>query len=113
MDKGFLAFHIFLVLSLFFFGWAANELYDDWTMERNLNGLYIHYAENASIAREIAQNIDGGDWVCTNTVGMNYDECVETAQHECAHEVFAEFCEENKNQNKCREFINSMEQSDG
>jgi len=98
-----------LMLCLLGLGWASNEIYEDWTMEKKLNGLYIHYSPNWTTARETAQGLDsGGDWVCSNVVDMDYDDCVNVAKHECAHEAFAEICEEDENQDKCREFINSI-----
>jgi len=108
MDKVEIALLILMMGCMLFLGWASNEIYEDWTMEKKLSGLYLHYSPNWAAARETAKDLDsGGDWVCINSLGMDYDDCVETARHECAHEAFAEICEEDENQDKCREFINS------
>lgn len=45
---------------------------------------------------------EGRDWVCINADDdMSYKRCVEVAQHECGHKLFAEKCE--KNVSKCLE----------
>jgi hypothetical protein len=94
---------IFLLLLMgIFIGWTANELYGIYKYHRALNGLFI-WNVNYSTAMKTTQQLDPypSDWVCTNTKGMSYDECVSTAQHECAHEVWAEICED-KNSDLCK-----------
>lgn len=44
-----------------------------------------------------------GDWICINIDGMNFTEMQRVIQHEMAHEIFAEHCENNVS--KCFEQI--------
>lgn len=113
MGKLDIGFIIFIIIMSFILGWSGNELFEIFSNEKTVDGLYISYAPNQSVAMEIAHGRDSkGDWVCTNVKGMDYDECVRVSQHECAHEVFAEFCEQEKYQPRCRDFINSLERDE-
>jgi hypothetical protein len=78
-------------------GWGANELYEDFTQERTLNGLWIDHDNSTKVnALETARKYDNkGDWICVNIQGMTIKEMVETCEHEAAHELFAEKCENN------------------
>ena len=85
---------IIAIISLFALGWFCNNLYKSISNERNINGLRFVDENSHTSALEIARQYEEyGDWVCINSKGMSYNECVETAQHECGHEIFAEILE--------------------
>ena len=89
------SFIIILGILLISIGWFSNDLYQDVKYRRDYDGLFLKAREQEN-AIQITQQFDKlGDWVCINSRGMNYDECVITSQHECGHEVFAEIIEKN------------------
>lgn len=110
MDKELLAFHIFLVLSLLFLGWASNEVYDEFSNKRIINGIYISHADDVYAARDVAKDWDSrGDFVCINVAyDMTPKEAVATCNHECIHkafsEIWAENCEDGDFEN-CLEYL--------
>ena len=74
-------------------GWAGSKIWEEIINHRDFDGLHTKTNSHDS-AIQIAQKYDSyGDWICINTKGMSYKECVITAQHECGHEVFAEIIE--------------------
>jgi len=90
---------IFLIC-VFSLGWCSNTIYslyvNDQEKEKFLDGVRFVYNSSDMEAIKYAQTLDEyGDWVCSNVKGFTYDRCVEVAQHECAHEIFAEVCETN------------------
>lgn len=94
-------FFTILAIALFSLGWLSHYLYQEFQNERTLNGVYLHYAENKSMALEYVKNQDAsGDWVCVNVAyDMTPKEALGTCQHECSHkaysEIYAEYCEDN------------------
>ena len=86
----------FIILGILFtsLGVAGTKAYEEFTSKKQLEGLWIPYAEDYDDALSTAKERDGyGDWVCINTEEMDYNRCVEVAQHECGHELWAEMCE--------------------
>lgn len=80
-------------------GVVGTLFYQDYIMERTLDGIYIENA-NYEQAREITKiNDKKGDWVCINVAyDMKPSEAYKTCVHECSHkaytEIFAEWCED-------------------
>jgi hypothetical protein len=76
-------------------GWFGNDMYKEFSNFRYYNGL--RFVGNNSHVNALAQaNVYDkySDWICINSKGMTFKECTDTAQHECAHEVFAEQIED-------------------
>jgi len=73
---------------------------------------FITYAQNKASALDYAYGKESsGDWVCVNIKGMNYKDAVQTCQHEAAHELFAQACEQDtelchKTQSLLEEYTN-------
>lgn len=69
-----------------------------------LNGMWMN-ERNWSDAYKTAKDRDSnGEWICVNLANMEYNDMVTTIQHEVAHELFAEKCENNIT--KCIEAVN-------
>jgi hypothetical protein len=74
--------------------------YQDYIMERTLNGIYIEGNISYDRTEEITNIKDKkGDWVCINVAyDMKPSEAYKTCVHECSHkaytEIFAEWCED-------------------
>jgi len=109
MDKTDVIFHAVMVVSLVLLTWSVNELYEDLSKKREINGLYISYAPDIIAARADANIWDSrGDFVCINVAyDMTPKEAYKTCIHECTHksfsEIFAEECEAHPS--KCYEGI--------
>lgn len=113
MKKILVLFGIIFILCSITMGWLLNDIYSYYIYQKEFNGLFLtNY--NYSSARDKAYHLDqGGDWVCINVRGMNYNDCVEISQHECAHELFAELCETNSSICKTtQEIINEETRND-
>jgi len=100
MNNWDIAFTIFIIAAVFALGWSGSELYEDFSNEREINGLYISNADNISVARSVAKVLDEkGDFVCINVAyDMTFEEAIRTCNHECQHkafdEIWAEKCED-------------------
>ena len=95
---------VIICISLFILGWFGNVVYHDLSNKRFLNGLHFDGNYTKSEAIQYSQSRDKiGDWVCINVKGMEYEEAIETCNHEVGHEIFAEFCDKEDNINKCME----------
>ena len=85
---------IFCLLAL---GWWFNDIYQDYSTERDWNGLRFTLNNNHIEAINHAQEYDKkGNWVCVNIRGMKPKRAFEICQHEVGHEIFAEYCEKTK-----------------
>jgi hypothetical protein len=108
-----IAFMLGLVFCGIVMGWALNEIYELWHYEKELNGLYLGYSKNWSTAINHAQDLDkGGDWVCVNVRDMDYETALKTCSHEVGHEIFAEFCDEGDNIDKCIQLVNETNETE-
>jgi len=99
----------FIILGILFtsLGVAGTKAYEGFTSKKQVEGLWIPYAESHQHALDTAIEYDGyGDWVCINTEEMDYNRCVEVAQHECGHELWAEMCE--KDNDLCKQAQNTL-----
>ena len=108
-------FVLFFIVSGFLLGWIGNNLYKDMINRRTLNGLWIP-EKNESEALNIAYKMDKiSNWVCINTKGMDYNDCENTASHECGHEVWSKLCEKNNNELCLRgqELLNNYSKENG
>ena len=83
-----------IILCIFSFGIITHIIYKEISNQRYFDGLYLR-ADNYSEAKQYAKDADSGTWVCINTKGMSPQDCERTAKHECGHEVFANYCEDN------------------
>lgn len=84
-----------LVLLILTIGWLGNDIYRDAMNHRDINGLWIHKNfTNSEVQKYVASRDIVGDWVCINIRGMTIPEIITTCEHEAAHEVFAEYCED-------------------
>ena len=82
-----------LTMLILTIGWLANDIYRNYTHQRDYEGLFIMNAERQQ-ARDTAKDYDTlGDWICINVNGMTYEDVIRTCQHEAGHEVFAEVIE--------------------
>jgi hypothetical protein len=90
----FIANSVFVFLGIIL-GICLTISYQTVHTERTINGLWMsQYNEND--AREAAQEMDQlEDWICININGMTIDDIIQTCNHEAAHELFAEKCEDN------------------
>lgn len=90
---------IVMGICLVVLGYFGHGAYDDYKMERTLNGLYIYNSDNISTVMEYAYSKEKkGDWVCINVAyDMSFEEAANTCRHECQHkafsEIWAEMCE--------------------
>ena len=98
---------IALCLLLVLFGWVSHYVYLSYSNDRLLDGIMLKDIKDHKIALETASYYDnGGDWVCVNVKGMEYERAVETCQHEASHEIFAEIIEKEPDKiNKVMEAI--------
>lgn len=89
-----------ILISGILLGIVGTLFYQDYIMERTLNGLYIKSNISYETAKEITNLRDKkGDWVCINVAyDMKPSEAYQTCVHECSHkaytEIFAEWCED-------------------
>jgi hypothetical protein len=86
-----------IVIWLMVVGWVANDIYRFIMEKREINGMIL-YSDNLTedSARSYAESRDTvGNWICVNIRGMTIHEMIATCEHESAHEIFAEHCEEN------------------
>lgn len=90
----FILWNSFLFIMVFALGWASNEVYESWTNERQIDGFFVENITKQTLNELKTTKDMRGDWVCINSRGMTFDECKETAQHECGHEIFAEIIED-------------------
>ncbi len=97
---------ILLAICLILIGWARNEVYREYTNQRDIDGFFLQDATYKQ-SKDIADRKDKlGDWVCVNTKGMDFKDIVKTCQHEAGHEVFAEVIEKHPEKiNKVMEII--------
>ena len=94
MTKGDIVGFVIIALILLGVGWLSNDIYRNYSTQKDYEGLYImnrEYQRTMDLAREYDSF---GDWVCINVRGMDYDDVVRVCQHEAAHEVFAEVIQE-------------------
>lgn len=88
-------FLVFAILALLFLGigWMSNDVYRNYTNQRDYDGLFIMNQERQQAMNTANEYDTLGDWVCINVNGMDFADVVRTCQHEAAHEVFAEVIE--------------------
>lgn len=96
-------FIIIILVGVFILGWAGNEIYENISYHKLLDGVYLENY-NYEQKNNYTNNRDsGGDWVCVNVRGMDFSRGLEVCQHECGHavysEIYAELCE--KDFSKC------------
>ena len=102
MDKFNVISFILIMSGMFVLGWLGNSIYSQFSNERTLDGLRFERNMTEIEAEKFANNLDGyGDFVCVNVKGMSYERGLEVCKHEVAHEIFAEYCEEGNNIDKC------------
>lgn len=102
MDKIIIFISVILILGVLL-GWFSNEAYKHFMLKKTIAGLWIPGLEYKE-AKDIANKMDGvSNWVCINTLNMDYQEIIKTCTHEAAHEVFAEQC--SKDIEKCLEVV--------
>ena len=93
---------LFIVI-VFTLGYLCNDMYHMLSYQRKFDGLYIQ-GTNYTMAKELSYSRDGhGDWVCINVKNMDYKTALKTCEHETAHEIFAEHCEDDVE--RCMEAI--------
>lgn len=95
---------IIIIISALCMGWLSNDLYRDWNNKRILNGVRFESNDKDRVeAIQTAKTFDNmGDWVCINVKGMDFELARDTCNHEVAHEIFAEYCDESDdNFDKC------------
>lgn len=66
-------------------------------------GLWLKHYNQTGVDEITKQKESYGDWICINIDGMNFTEMQRVIQHEMAHEIFSEHCENNVS--KCFEQI--------
>lgn len=98
MDKVIIISVIVSSICLLVIGWFSHQIYYDYSESKEIykkvEGLRLAANITHRVALDIAQEYDGfGDWVCINSLNMDYERCVEVASHECGHEIFAEILE--------------------
>ena len=83
---------IILFLCGMIVGWAVNDIEN----QRKYDGLWFAGNLTHSEALSLARSYDTyGDWICVNIKGMSVQRMIEVCQHESAHEIFAEKCQDN------------------
>ena len=93
-----------LLILIFCLGFTCCIVYKEIKQDRIIDGLRFAGNYSHPDALEHSKKYDkGGDWVCINVKGMEYDYAIKIIQHEVAHEIFAEECEDNIE--KCMEVI--------
>ena len=92
---------ISVLIFFFLLGWIVNEVYDYNNYQKQLEGIYMKNANYSYVKNRITSLDPFGDWVCVNVRGMDFERGYEVCKHEVGHEIFAEFCEEDDNINKC------------
>lgn len=102
--------HTVLIMLILSLGVLGTLIYQEISNHRIYNGLYMEGNYTHPEALAMAKTYDeNGHWVCTNILGQNYAEAIETIKHEVGHEIFAQYCAEDNNIDKC---INLTEQKD-
>lgn len=104
MKAEFKAMAFFLVLGIIL-GICLTELYIQIEKQKELGkirGLFFtgDYTKLEAEQHAKEYNEGYGEWVCSNTKGIDYQGCVEVAKHECAHEWLASEIENNPNAEK-------------
>ena len=96
MGIGIIGF-ILLTICFLAIGFLGNEFYTNWNNEIQIKGLWFNNWNNLTQVKEKAYSMDSsGEWVCINVNSkMSYQDCIDTATHECSHELFARKCEDN------------------
>lgn len=93
-----------LVILIFVLGFISCLAYQDYKQVRIIDGIRFAGDYSHPDALEHSKQYDkNGDWVCVNVKGMDYDYAIKIIQHEVAHEIFAEECEDNIE--KCMEVV--------
>lgn len=93
-----------LLILIFCLGFICCILYNEFSNKRIVDGLRFEGNYSHPTALEKSKGYDkNGDWVCVNVKGMDYKYAIGIIQHEVAHELFAEECEDNIE--KCMEVI--------
>ena len=87
----------FLLISGIFLGWFGNDLYKNYNNELQIKGLWFSNWNNITQVKDYAYSMDSsGEWVCINVNNkMDYEDIVNTCQHEAGHELFARKCQDN------------------
>lgn len=90
-----------LCTCMFAVGYGVSQIINDISKyneikDKSFDGLRFEGNISHVQALKKANGYDNySDWVCINVKGMTYERCVEVANHECAHEIWAEICEKN------------------
>ena len=91
-----------IVLLLFgALGYVTSEIIHERSSNKLLDGIRFESDGNWSNALEHAYQQDRGNWVCVNVKDMSYEKAVQVCDHEVGHEIFATYCGENNNIDKC------------
>jgi hypothetical protein len=78
-------------------GWGATEMYHYGVNKKVLNGLWLDGFNITEVKDYTKARDNSGQWVCVNVdKDMDYNICVNTARHECAHELWSKICEDKK-----------------
>ncbi len=87
------------ILILILLGWFGNDVYRNWSNQREFDGLYMKNINYLGALNRATELDKFGNWVCVNIRGMSIKKAVEVCKHEVGHEIFAMSCE--KNITKC------------
>lgn len=86
-----------MIICLISLGWLSNSLYQEYSNNREINGLWIPTQDATKYqVEDYAQSRESsGEWICVNIKGMTMKEVIDTCNHEAGHEIFARYCENN------------------
>ena len=93
---------VFAIL-FFFLGWACClyftpiPIIEEINYTRQMDGLNLRNYNYGEVKNKTIEEDRGGDWVCVNIRDMSFERAFEVCRHEVAHEIFAEYCEDNLN----------------
>lgn len=73
----------------------TNRIDGLWFVKNNIS--------NRLDAMDFAKDYTGetGRWVCVNIKNMDFDRAFQVCRHEVGHEIWANFCEQDQNFDKC------------
>ena len=97
-----------VIVCIFILGILSANLYNDYNYQKKLDGLWLNGYNYSSVKEKTSSLDNSGQWVCININDeMNYEEIVNTCEHEAGHELFARLCD--KEPEKCFKLMEAYE----